>query len=66
LNHIPARGADFELDSPHRPTRRGGPLQWKLVKRKLGVGSAVTLLGPDPAVIASDTSSGQFDLMRLS
>jgi hypothetical protein len=31
-----------------------------------GVGSAVTLFGPDPAVIASDTSTGQFDLLRLS
>ena len=31
-----------------------------------GVGAAVTLLGPGPAVIASDTTSGQFDLMRLS
>ena len=29
-------------------------------------GSAVTLLGPQPAVIASDTGTGQFDLMRLS
>jgi hypothetical protein len=36
------------------------------VSNAVGVGSAVTLLGPDPAVIASDTSSGQFDLMRLS
>jgi hypothetical protein len=30
------------------------------------VGSAVTLIGPNPAVIASDTGTGQFDLMRLS
>jgi len=30
------------------------------------VGGAVTLLGPDPAVIVSDTTTGQFDLMRLS
>ena len=32
----------------------------------VGVGSAVTLLGPGPAVVASNTTSGQFDLMRLS
>ena len=32
----------------------------------VGVGAAVTLLGPGPAVVASDTTSGQFDLMRLS
>jgi hypothetical protein len=32
----------------------------------VGVGSAVTLLGPSPAVVASNTASGQFDLMRLS
>jgi hypothetical protein len=31
-----------------------------------GVGAAVTLLGPAPAVIESDTSTGQFDLVRLS
>ena len=31
-----------------------------------GVGAAVTLLGPSPAVIESDTSTGQFDLVRLS
>jgi hypothetical protein len=36
------------------------------VSNAVGVGGAVTLLGPDPAVIASDTSTGQFDLMRLS
>jgi hypothetical protein len=36
------------------------------VSNAVGVGSAVTLLGPDPAVIVSDTTSGQFDLMRLS
>jgi hypothetical protein len=36
------------------------------VTNAVGVGSAVTLLGPDPAVIASDTTTGQFDLMRLS
>src|ERR1700733_8341122 len=35
LNDISARGGDFELDSPPRPTRGGGPLEWKLVKRKL-------------------------------
>jgi hypothetical protein len=32
----------------------------------VGVGAAVNLLGPSPAVVMSDTSSGQFDLMRLS
>jgi hypothetical protein len=32
----------------------------------VGVGSAVTLIGPVPAVISSDTASGQFDLLRLS
>ena len=32
----------------------------------VGVGSAVTLLGPGPAVIVSDTTTGQFDLVRLS
>jgi hypothetical protein len=32
----------------------------------LSVGAAVTLLGPAPAVIESDTSTGQFDLVRLS
>jgi hypothetical protein len=32
----------------------------------VGVGSAVTLIGPQPAVVASDTSTGQFDLYRLS
>jgi hypothetical protein len=31
-----------------------------------GVGAAVTLLGPAPAVIESDTPTGQFDLVRLS
>ena len=36
------------------------------VSNAVGVGGAVTLLGPDPAVIAADTSTGQFDLMRLS
>ena len=36
------------------------------VSNAVGVGGAVTLLGPDPAVIASDTGTGQFDLMRLS
>jgi hypothetical protein len=30
------------------------------------VGAAVTLLGPGPAVVVSDTSTGQFDLVRLS
>jgi hypothetical protein len=32
----------------------------------VGVGAAVTLLGPGPAVIVSDTTTGQFDLIRLS
>ena len=51
---------------------------WKGVKtnRKLtvqpgpnnpvGVGAAVTLLGPGPAVVAADTSTNQFELFRLS
>ncbi len=30
------------------------------------VGAAVTLLGPAPAVVTSDTTTGQFDLVRLS
>ena len=32
----------------------------------IGVGSAVVLIGPGPAVIVSDTATGQFDLVRLS
>jgi hypothetical protein len=32
----------------------------------VGVGAAVTLLGPGPAVVVSDTATGQFDLMRYS
>jgi hypothetical protein len=32
----------------------------------VGVGAAVTLLGPGPAVVVSDTTTGQFDLIRLS
>jgi hypothetical protein len=36
------------------------------VANAVGVGSAVTLIGPHPAVIASDNSTGQFDLLRLS
>jgi hypothetical protein len=32
----------------------------------VGVGAAVTLLGPGPAVVVSDTTTGQFDLMRYS
>ncbi len=32
----------------------------------VGVGAAVTLIGPGPAVIVSDTTTGQFDLVRLS
>ena len=31
-----------------------------------GVGAAVSLLGPGPAVVASDTTTDQFDLIRLS
>jgi hypothetical protein len=30
------------------------------------VGAAVSLIGPSPAVIESDTTTGQFDLVRLS
>ncbi len=30
------------------------------------VGAAVTLLGPAPAVVISDTTTGQFDLVRVS
>jgi hypothetical protein len=30
------------------------------------VGAAVSLLGPGPAVVASDTTTGQFELVRLS
>ena len=36
------------------------------VSDPVAVGAAVTLLGPGPAVIESDTSTGQFDLVRLS
>jgi hypothetical protein len=36
------------------------------VSNPVGVGSAVTLLGPSPAVVVSDTSTAQFDLIRLS
>jgi hypothetical protein len=36
------------------------------VSNPLGVGSAVTLLGPSPAVVVTDTGTGQFDLVRLS
>jgi hypothetical protein len=32
----------------------------------VNVGAAVTLLGPQPAVIVSDTTTGQFDLVRLT
>jgi len=32
----------------------------------VSVGAAVTLIGPQPAVIVSDTTTGQFDLVRLS
>ncbi|HEX4127053.1 MAG TPA: hypothetical protein VHX67_05695 [Acidimicrobiales bacterium] len=36
------------------------------VSNAVGVGSAVMLLGPDPAVIVSDTNTQQFDLNRLT
>jgi hypothetical protein len=36
------------------------------VSNPVGVGSAVTLLGPSPAVVVSDTGTGQFDLIRLT
>ena len=36
------------------------------VANALGVGPAVLLMGPAPAVIASDTSSDQFALVRIS
>jgi hypothetical protein len=32
----------------------------------VGVGAAVTLVGPAPAVVESDNSTGQFDVVRLS
>ncbi len=32
----------------------------------VNVGAAVTLIGPQPAVVVSDTTTGQFDLVRLS
>lgn len=32
----------------------------------VSVGAAVSLIGPSPAVIVSDTTTGQFDLVRLS
>lgn len=32
----------------------------------VNVGPALTLIGPQPAVIVSDTTTGQFDLVRLS
>ena len=36
------------------------------VSDPVGVGAAVSLIGPGPAVVASDTTTGQFDLVRLS
>ncbi len=36
------------------------------VSDPVGVGAAVTLIGPGPAVIVSDTTTDQFDLVRLS
>ena len=35
-------------------------------RRRSASAPAVTLLGPGPAVVVSDTTTGQFDLMRLS
>ncbi len=32
----------------------------------VGVGAAVTLIGPGPALVVSNTSTGQFDVVRLS
>ena len=37
-----------------------------VVTDPVGVGAAVTLVGPGPAVVVSDTTTGQFDLVRLS
>ncbi len=37
-----------------------------VVSDAVPVGAAVTLIGPGPAVIVSDTATGQFDLVRLS
>jgi hypothetical protein len=36
------------------------------VSDPVSVGAAVTLIGPGPAVVVSDISTGQFDLIRLS
>ena len=36
------------------------------VSDPVGVGAAVTLVGPGPAIVVSDTTTGQFDLVRLS
>jgi hypothetical protein len=36
------------------------------VSDPVGVGAAVTLVGPGPAVVVSDTTTGQFDVVRLS
>jgi hypothetical protein len=36
------------------------------ISEPLAVGAAVSLIGPSPAVIESDTTTGQFDLVRLS
>ena len=52
-----------------RPRRRrasSASMPQGAVSDPVGVGSAVTLLGPGPAVVVSDTATGQFDLMRLS
>ena len=32
----------------------------------VGVGQAVLLIGPAPAVVVADTATSQFDLVRLS
>ena len=36
------------------------------VSDPVGVGAAVVLVGPGPAVVVSDTTTGQFDVVRLS
>ncbi len=36
------------------------------VSDPVGIGTAVSLLGPSPAVVAADTSTNQFQLIRLS
>jgi hypothetical protein len=36
------------------------------VNNPAGVGAAVALLGPGPAVVAADNTSDQFEVYRLS